>query len=71
MEWGPKMTPEMHRAVMRAKQEIMAQEDAAVFRALDEAVWQLRCEDRSHKSFRSPLHECQEPECQVRYVQEA
>jgi len=59
-------------AVQRARQEIMAQEDAAVFAALDAVARPpLLCEGGGHASRGRPIEECPEDSCAVRHVQES
>lgn len=50
---------------------IMAQEDQAMFAIMDKIASIPRCKDKTHTAYDHPLEECEEPECQVRQIQES
>ena len=50
---------------------IMAQEDQAMFAIMDKIASIPRCKDKTHTAYDHLLEECEEPECQVRQIQES
>jgi len=59
----------MGDAVRRAAAEIMAQEDQAIFDALDAAA--RTCRTEGHPGFGKPMAECTHPDCVVEHIHES
>lgn len=79
----PLQKPWMDAAIQKARQQIMAAEDQALFDTLDaiaaggndnaiaaSGLSHAACSHRGHKAYLRPIGECLEPECVARHVVE-
>lgn len=63
------MTVEMMRAVQKARDEIMAQEDARILEILESIA--PNCNDPSHPGYGKAISFCEHPDCIARSIHDA
>jgi hypothetical protein len=56
----------LNAAIQKARDDIMAQEDAEIFKALDAIA--ATCNGEGHPGRGKPMSECEHPDCVVQHV---